>query len=270
MSTDDPRGEGHGTSGTAAYHDTSEKIVRQLKKQQNDNGTPTTQQQQLLGSSEISGYNAVILTDVSSSFGKWHRASAGVPEEFASAVRERVGARVPLFAAMIAFDEKTNIPLDAASFDDSVVWFASRTNSKPRMERMERECWTIVSTPEYAMEKIEETPMQDEKTGEFIPQSPDYLTTVPGPDLSNAFQRLVHEKRNEDGENNALLLDADGSSLSEVVYMDAQRWGSAMPRHRHLDHTSSTHKVISGVPYDSGRFPLAPTKVEERQGSGCR
>lgn len=43
--------------------------------------------------------------------------------------------------------------------------------------------------------------------------------------------------------------------------MDAQRWGSAMPAHRHLDEDSHTRKVISGVPYDSGRSPLAPTKI---------
>mmetsp|Transcript_15834 Transcript_15834/g.34265 ORF Transcript_15834/g.34265 Transcript_15834/m.34265 type:complete len:360 (+) Transcript_15834:353-1432(+) len=245
LERDSQRWKIHGTSGTAAFHDTSEKIV------QKNNGT------QLLG--EESGYDAIILTDVSSSFGKWHRASAGVPEQFASQVRGRVGARVPLFAAMIAFDRESKIPFDAASFDDPTVWFAAKSNSKPGMEDGPIECWTIVSTPEYAMSKIEETPMQDPKTGDFIPQSPDYLTSVPGPDLCNAFKSLVCQK-------NGVLVENALDTLPNVIHMDAQRWGSAMPCHRHLKNDSPTQKVISGVPYDSGRFPLAPTKEERLDG----
>ena len=113
------------TSGEAAYHDTPEAIVKR-----NDHGMDQ------LGTD----YDAVILTDVSSSFGQWHRASAGVPEEFAKRVRERVGARVPLFTAMISFDSQTNIPFDAASFDDQVLWFAAKSNSKPGMQGG-KECW---------------------------------------------------------------------------------------------------------------------------------
>jgi len=230
----------HGTSGVAAYHDTPEKIAQA-------NNTTT-----IIGQGY--GYDAVILSDVSSSFGKWHRASAGVPESFAKRVRERVGARVPLFSCMIAFDKDTNIPFDAASFDDSNVWFAAKSNSKPGMEALQKECWTLVSTPEYAMDTIEETPMQDAITGEFIPQSAEYLKTVPAPDLYNAFKELI-------GKETTL----DIKTLPKVVFMDAQRWGSAMPAHRHVDvnsSSSSTCRNISGVNYDCGRHSLAPTKEE--------
>jgi len=228
-----------GASGNAAFHDTPEKVVQQ------------SNERVLLGESE--GYDGIILTDVSSSFGKWHRASAGVPESFACRVRERVGARVPLFTVMIAFETKSKIPFDAATFDHDILWFASKTNSKPGMEGL-KECWTLVSSPEYAMEKIEETPMQDPKSGEFIPQTKEYLTTVPGPDLKNAFYK---ELMSTDG-----ILGNDAlSSVPRIIHMDAQRWGSAMPAHRHLDEDSHTRKVISGVPYDSGRSPLAPTKI---------
>mmetsp|Transcript_35123 Transcript_35123/g.74160 ORF Transcript_35123/g.74160 Transcript_35123/m.74160 type:complete len:466 (-) Transcript_35123:137-1534(-) len=244
LSSTRPRWKLHGTSGTAAFHDTPEQIARQ----NNRNA--------FLG--EENGYDAIILTDVSSSFGQWHRASAGVPEEFAKRVRQRVGARVPLFSAMIAFDTNSNIPFDASSFDHPIVWFAAKSNSKPGMEELQKECWTIVSTPEYAMDKIEETPMQDPKTGEFIPQSNDYLTTVPGPDLYKAFESIVCQKDGILGEN---ALD----KLPEVVYMDAQRWGSALPCHRHLKSDSGTRRVISGVPYDAGRFALAPTKNDRQQ-----
>mmetsp|Transcript_24428 Transcript_24428/g.37009 ORF Transcript_24428/g.37009 Transcript_24428/m.37009 type:complete len:443 (-) Transcript_24428:42-1370(-) len=229
-----------GTSGEAAYHDTDEKLQEDEKRN-------------LIG--EESGYDAVILTDISSSFGGWHRASAGVPDSFSTAVRNRVGARVPLLTAMIAFDTATAIPFDAASFDHPVVWFAAKTSSKPQM-KTDKECWTIVSTASYACDKIEETPMQDPKTGEFIPQSPDYLTSVPGPDLLRAFEEIVCDKAGILG-NDAL------NNLPEHVFMDAQRWGSALPCHRHLRHESSTRKVLSGVPYDSGLHPLAPTRIEE-------
>lgn len=121
------RDEATNTSGDAAYHDTPEVIVQRNKDEIEQLG-------------EQSGYDAVILTDVSSSFESWHRASAGVPDEFAKRVRERVGARVPLFAAMIAFDEASGIPFDAASFDDEILWFAAKSNSKPGMEDM-KECW---------------------------------------------------------------------------------------------------------------------------------
>lgn len=100
--------------------------------------------------------------------------------------------------------------------------------------------------------------MQDPKTGEFIPQSSEYLTTVPGPHLLNAFSSQLCSG---DG-----ILGIDAlNNLPDVIHLDAQRWGSAMPCHRHLDEGSKTREDIAGVPYDAGRFSLAPTKLE-RQG----
>ena len=97
--------------------------------------------------------------------------------------------------------------------------------------------------------------MQDASTGEFIPQSSNYLTNVPGPDLLNSFSQLLCNGKGILGSNS---LD----KLPNITHLDAQRWGSAMPCHRHLDADSKTRKVIAGVPYDSGRFSLAPTKLE--------
>ncbi|EJK59040.1 hypothetical protein THAOC_20791 [Thalassiosira oceanica] len=215
----------------------------------------------LLGGDNQAGFDAVILTDVSSSFGAWHRASAGVPEGFARRVRDRVGARVPLMTAMVAFERPTGVPFDAASFDHPVAWFAARTGSKPGMDTG-RECWTVVSTPEYAMDRIEETPMQDPETGEFVPQTPGYLESVPGPDLLRAFEEAVCDKEGILGEEGAL------ASLPEACFVDAQRWGSALPCHRHLrdnseDVRTSTRRVLLGVPYDSTMHSLAPTQDEE-------
>ncbi len=120
-----------------------------------------------------------------------------------------------------------------------------------------------MSTPEYAMAKIEETPMQDPRTGEFIPQSKEYLTSVPGPDLYNAFVSLLR-RRSSDG---TIIEEDDDTprndySLPNLIYLDAQRWGSALPCHRQLTSESTTRRLISGVPYDHARHPLAPTKVE--------
>ena len=222
-----------GTSGEAAYHDSDESVAKAVSPE-------------LIGE----GYDAVIMTDISSSFSSWHRASAGVPEDFADRVRTKAGARVPLFTCMIAFE--TNMPVDisAATLNDPSLWFAARSNAKPGLENcLTQDCWTLVSTPEYAMQAIEETPMQDPKTGEFIPQPPDYLTSVPGPELEAAFRRIVKEGR---------LGKVEGD-LPKTAYLNAQRWGSALPAHRHLDESSPTRKIISGVAYDSGRASLAPT-----------
>ena len=95
--------------------------------------------------------------------------------------------------------------------------------------------------------------MQDTKTGAFIPQSPDYLTTVPGPDLETAFRNVLQ---------NGKL--ASLTNLPKTSFLGAQRWGSALPAHRHLDEASPTREIISGVAYDSGRAPLAPTVLETK------
>ena len=267
-----------GSCGIAAYHDTPEHIVQQQKQEQQQQTAETDEDGYTILGDE-SGYDVIILTDISSSFESWHRASAGVPPSFALSVRERVGARVPLFTTMIAYNTpQSSIPYDAISFiDHPIIWFAAKSNSKPGMMLMQErqndndnhnevtpttsemnndyECWTIVSTPEYAMIQIESTPMQNEKTGEFIPQSKDYLTTAPGPDIVTAFESILVTN----------YPNIIGPSLPDIVHLDAQRWGSALPCARQLTIQSATRKVISGVPYDSGRYPLAPTKMERRE-----
>lgn len=230
----------YGTFGDAAFHDTSEEEAKSLY------------HKVCLGDQE--GYDIVILTDVSSSFGGWHRASAGVPESFAKQVRDRVGARIPLFTAMISFDSKSNIPFDAASFgENDILWFASKNNSKPgMMSEMDHECWTLVSTPEYAIKKIKETPMQDPITLSFIPQSSEYLTQVPGPDLKDAFLRELSKT----------LGDHIRQTLPQVSYIHAQRWGSAMPSYRQ-GKTLSHEEIISGVAYGTERPTFASLQNQE-------
>lgn len=225
----------YGTSGAAAFHDTSEKVAKKASAQAVGDGIP---------------YDVVVLTGISSSaFAAWHRSSAGIPDTFRERVLRRAGARVPMFTTMIAFEHDLPLDVSAAVVNDPTLWVATRTKAKPGLEDLELDCWALVSTPEYAIAKIEETPMQDPKTGEFIPQHPDYLTTVPGPDLERAFRRIVQEGR---------LGKIDGP-LPKTAYLGAQRWGSAMPAHQHLTERSPTRKIIGGVPYDGGRGQQAPT-----------
>ena len=226
-----------GKSGEAAYHDSKESVAQNVAKE-------------LVGA----GFDAVVLTDLSSSFGAWHRASAGVPQGFADRVAARAGSRVPLFTSMVAYESSLGIGLDAMAIEDETVWFAAKSDSKGLGAKSESmECWSIVSTPEWAMRKIRETPMQDEATGAFIPQSKDYLTTVPAPEMEKAFmEALRRSERLPPGE------------TPRRIYLNAQRWGSAMPAMRHLDEASSTRECIGTVYYDSGmlREPgsLAPTQ----------
>ena len=101
-----------GVSGSAAYHDTADAAARQAE-------------HAVLGT-----YDLVLLTDVSSSFGGWHRASAGVPEAMAARVRDRV--RVPLFSCMVAFARPLGLPLDGITCGGGGggLWFAARSQSK--------------------------------------------------------------------------------------------------------------------------------------------
>ena len=223
-------------------------------------------------------YDAVVLTDISSTtFESWHRASANIPAdlEFVKEVKKRVGPRVPLFSCLIAFDTPLPIDIDAISFDGSngcetPLWYACRTNHKPGFSNkqsdvaLSKDCWTIVSTPRYAMQKISDTPMQDPNTGQFIPQSKDYLLSVPGPELEAAFKSAL---LNADKESSLYVSEGD---MPETFYLDAQRWGSAMPSHRdrrkiNIDKDpSSSIEGLSGVAYDSRRAPLSPSKIENQ------
>ena len=156
---------------------------------------------------------------MSSSFEGWHRASAGLPAHFAARVSGRV--RVPLFSCMVAYAAPLGLPLDGLTFHGGdTLWFAARSASKPGFPaggEEAAECWSLVSTPGYACREIASTPMQD-ADGSFVPQSDDYLNSVPGPTLLAAFAEAV-----------APMLEAAGRAMPSVVYSQAQRWGSAMP-----------------------------------------
>ena len=179
-----------------------------------------------------------------------------------SASGARVGARVPLFTAMVAFGKPLPVSYDTLTFHvndmgqaaSTDCWFAAKTNSKPGFqEGLLYECWTVVCTPAYAAREITATPMQTPE-GDFVPQSKYYMNTVAEHRVDSFLGAAGLEKEQRAG--------------VTVVHKGAQRWGSALPPPRHLatDESSPSRHVICSVPYDTGRGSLAPT-VECREGS---
>ena len=246
-----------GVGGEAAYHDTAERVA----------GKATN--------SSLGDFDAVLVTDISASFGSWHRASAGVPEAVAAQVRHRV--RVPLFATMVGFESPGLGPTvpDAIVFGaggggaagaagggggEGKLWYAARTRSKPGYtsggddgdddEGANRpECWTLVSTPGFAASEIESNTMRDAETGAFKPQQNQYLNTGPAPALLATFAAAVTaayingtgdvSTSSSSGGGGGGGKDNVGSSeqrpFPKATYLQGQRWGSAFPAPAYTD-----------------------------------
>lgn len=227
-----------GVGGEAAFHDAAEACAA--------------------ASSErgLGDFDAVVLTDVSSSFEAWHRASAGVPEALAARVRERV--RVPLFSCMVALHAPLDLPLDALSFGAAAgapapaVWWAARSQAKPGAVAGAGESWTLVSTPAFAAAEVRAVTMRDPDSGAFRPQTDEYLNGARGPAraLLASFLEAV-----------APLLPPGADPPAEPAYLQAQRWGSAFPAPAHVggrdgDGRGEGTASVLGVAYESATPPL--------------
>ena len=213
------RWELRGVTGDAAYHDTTE-------------STALEELDHVLAEAD-----AVVFTDISSASDSWHRASAGIP----AALREQIPnkARVPLFSCMVALSDPVSawVPFDGFTVGkESNLWFAARSQSKPGFPQGGTECWTLVSTPAFAVQQISETTMRDPVTGAFRPQENSYLNSVPGPTLFRAFLEAIQQ-----------YLPA-GTRLPSAVFLQAQRWGSGLPV---PDFLVSSSEVIVGTKYCS-------------------
>lgn len=212
-----------GTSGMAAFHDTSE-------------GEARAAAPQILDTVDV-----VVVTDVSASQETWHRASAGLPREFIQQLSTLASRpRVPFFSCMVALKQpiRPHLKLDAF-LGTSPLWCAICSNSKPGFTQQDddgtAECWTLVSTPDFAVVQIQETSMRDPTTGAFRPQENDYLNVIPGPMLLKAFQEEVQSHLPND-------------VTVEAIYLQAQRWGSGLPAP--TNHLSANHIVhVDGLDY---------------------
>lgn len=188
-----------GTRGNAAYHDTKESDARK-------------EVDQVLGQADV-----IIFTDISSSSDDWHRASAGVPHSLRQQIPDK--SRLPLFTCMVALSHPISdmIPYDGFTVGGkSDLWFAARSQSKPGIPQGGSECWTLISTPSFAVNEIKETTMRDPATGAFRPQENSYLNSIPGPALFEAFLEAIKPY-------------VSGADVPEPIYLQAQRWGSGLP-----------------------------------------
>jgi hypothetical protein len=217
------------TVGAAAFHDTKESVATaELKKAKKEMASgdenPDTGNTTAMTTRVVvhRGFDAVVFTDISSSSDSWHRASAGIPSSFVAKLPPKL--RLPLFSCMIALETplRDRLPFDAfvsKSSSKSPLWFAALSDSKPGFPKGVggAECWTLVSTPSFAVDEIKETNMRDPVTGAFRPQENDYLNSVPGPALRDAFFDLVGPYL------------GDSPLPPQTVYLQAQRWGSGLP-----------------------------------------
>mmetsp|Transcript_28349 Transcript_28349/g.27168 ORF Transcript_28349/g.27168 Transcript_28349/m.27168 type:complete len:500 (-) Transcript_28349:66-1565(-) len=202
-------------------------------------------------------FDMVIVTDASCSFDGWHRASSGIADikpEFSKFIKSR--ARVPLFTTMVVFEKSLDLNLDSIVFNlknmDSEstnskntdfkniggLWFAAKNSSKSGFISNNFECWTLVSTPEFAVKEISMTTMQDKainvsgiKTNVFKPQENKYLNNGPALDLVLTFlneikkvKKNIQDIKNETDNNNE-----NENENPEIKYLQGQRWGSALP-----------------------------------------
>mmetsp|Transcript_20598 Transcript_20598/g.57153 ORF Transcript_20598/g.57153 Transcript_20598/m.57153 type:complete len:588 (+) Transcript_20598:211-1974(+) len=226
------------TVGAAAFHDTSEskateELARAVTTEASAAGEDPSAKNKNNHKNNTTrivvhrGFDAVVFTDISSSSEPWHRASAGgIPESFRSRLPTKF--RVPLFSCMIALRSPVRhlLPYDAfvassssSSSSISPLWFAACSQSKPGVPTPgPAECWTLVSTPSFAVDEIRDTTMRDPVTGAFRPQENDYLNVGPGPKLAEAFFDLVRPYRG-----------ASTGSDESVLYLQAQRWGTGLP-----------------------------------------
>jgi predicted NAD/FAD-dependent oxidoreductase len=201
-----------GTRGNAAYHDTKESEAQK-------------ESDQILGQADV-----VIFTDISSSSDDWHRASAGIPDSLRQQIPDKV--RLPLFTCMVALSHPIAdvVPFDGFTAGGSDLWFAARSQSKPGIPQGGSECWTLISTPSFAVTQIQEMAMRDPVTGAFRPQENSYLNSIPGPALFDAFLEAIKPH----------LSDTDVTP--KPIYLQAQRWGSGLPVPEFL--VEEAHEIV--------------------------
>jgi renalase len=120
----------------------------------------------------------------------------------------------PLFSLMVAFRAQQRLlPFEAASVSNSAAlqWLA-HDSAKPGRQRSDGlQCWVAVSTPQFARQLLGE-PGPD---GRLPPQTPEYLASL-APLLYKEVAALLRRLAPE-------------QELPEPVFVQCQRWGSALP-----------------------------------------
>ena len=222
-----------GQSGQAAFHN-----------------APEAEKRAAAPPSSLGTFDAVVFTDASCSYASWHRASAGAAD-IVPAMASWIAARprIPLFAAMLSVPvDSAFAEADCVVFESGPLWYACKNSSKLGRQGVgSRECWTLISTPEFACQEIAAVPMcdigADGKPQTFRPQEDDYLNGQGGPAeaLSEAFFKSLPSDK----------------PRPLVLYLQGQRWGSAIP-----GSLSGANTVeIAGTLYQRNIPPLSPGVV---------
>lgn len=121
----------------------------------------------------------------------------------------------------------------------SGLWFAARCSSKPGMHGPgSMDCWTLVSTPSFAVTEISSETMQgdnislldgkEEKKIVFKPQENEYLNNGPAKSLVNTFlmqtakaiksRKCSNNSKINDGEED-VLVDENLNGNPEILYL---------------------------------------------------
>jgi len=238
-----------GQSGQAAFHN-----------------VPEAEKRAAAPPSSLGTFDAVIFTDASCSYASWHRASAGaadVAPAMASWIASR--PRIPLFACMLTVPAQSAFAeVDCVVFESGPLWYACRNNSKLRRRRgggggggdsdgaaegSPRDCWTLISTPDFACHEIAAVPMcdigADGKPETFRPQDDGYLNGQGGP--AEALREAFFKSLPSD------------EPRPPTLYLQGQRWGSAIPGSLHGADTVE----IAGTLYQRSIPPLSPGLVDQ-------
>ena len=196
------------TADNAVHHEMSEKAAKAAADEP-------------LGES----FDALVITDSMMFLEKWHRCSLIGLASCAPNLVAKLGGTVPmepLFSLMVAFPAGTDddVPFDAACvYHCSTLQWICRERARGGAAADDDDdacCWTLVSTREFAEQRISEVPMRNASeylpTWQYAPQEASYLLSDPAQMMLQALRR------------------ATGAFNAAPTHCLAQRWGAAYPQ----------------------------------------
>ncbi|XRB01638.1 hypothetical protein NFJ02_12g09890 [Pycnococcus provasolii] len=167
------------TADNAVHHEMSEKAAKAAADEP-------------LGES----FDALVITDSMMFLEKWHRCSLIGLASCAPNLVAKLGGTVPM--EPLGFAVNALVVAAAAADDDDAC------------------CWTLVSTREFAEQRISEVPMRNASeylpTWQYAPQEASYLLSDPAQMMLQALRR------------------ATGAFNAAPTHCLAQRWGAAYPQ----------------------------------------
>ncbi|MEQ8785529.1 MAG: FAD-dependent oxidoreductase [Pirellulaceae bacterium] len=109
-----------------------------------------------------------------------------VPEFTGFTDRIRSAEIAPCWAVMLAFNERLDVPWDAAFVDDSPLSWIARNSSKPG-RATEPDCWVLHASPEWSAQHLEDS--HESVTAKLLASFWDALGASPQPHALTAAHR---------------------------------------------------------------------------------